>query len=108
MAMRFGTTTGSEMMKRMGLDRANMTIYAVYAEELHGDILVDYACGDEEDIRSYFADRGSYGLKLVEVDPIIIEKGYRWTRQRLEAEKAELEQRLRELDTRLKRVKGHQ
>jgi hypothetical protein len=82
----------------------NKQIWAVYAEHEDRRMLLDFACGEIEDIASYFDDQKAYGLNLEPVNPIIIEPGYRAKRNELLFEKAQIERRLRTLDGKLTRM----
>lgn len=80
------------------------TIYAVYAIHENRNQLLDFAVGEEEDIKAYFDDRKAYGLELKPVDPLIIPTGYCAERNELLLEKVKIERRLAALNRKLERL----
>jgi hypothetical protein len=69
-------------------------------------MLLDFACGNEEDIKAYFEDRKCYGLELVLVDPLIIKPGFGSEKAGLLLEKERVERQLKGLELSPKRLGG--
>ena len=76
-------------------------IYAVYSVHEDRNRLLDFAVGEEEDIRAYFDDQKAYALELKPVDPIVIEPGFCVKRNELLLEKVQIERRLAALNRKL-------
>lgn len=76
----------------------------MYAIHENRNQLLDFAVGEEEDIKAYFDDRKAYGLELKPVDPLIIPTGYCAERNELLLEKVKIERRLAALNRKLERL----
>lgn len=84
------------------LEKYPTPIVAVYAEHLDRNTLLGYAMGDHDDIAAYFESRKAYGLKMEEVVPILIPKGYASKREGLVEQKEALEAGLARTEAQIK------
>lgn len=90
----------------MALQRDDRPIYAVYSVHEDRNILLDFACGNKEDIEAYFDERKAYGLEFVLVDPIVIEPGFSSKKSHLLRKKKELENQLKALSRDIEQLRA--
>lgn len=86
----------------------DITQQKIYAVTTEGDCegrttsTLGYATGDVDDIKMYFADRKMYELNLTELNVVNITKESFNERVQLKTEKADLEQRLKQIKNHLR------
>lgn len=88
-----------------GILRTNPLPVAVYAQGVDRNTLLGYAFGSITDIRSYFEDRKGYGLQFETIKPVYVPEGYHAEKASLLREIKQAEQRLDDLNRKLK-LKG--
>lgn len=104
----FDTTINGEKMNTQQAKNEDITQQNIYAVKTEGDCegktisTLGYATGDVDDIKKYFDDRKMYHLRLTELNVVHITPESFSERIQLKSEKADLEQRLKQIKNQLR------